>query len=82
MTTATDICTVTDYGNRADWLQARRKGLGSSDTAAIFGEGYSDQSALTVWQDKIYGDRAERDDDRLWIGTEIQPALCRIFTRK
>ena len=82
MNTAIEICTVTDYGNRADWLQARRNGLGSSDTAAIFGEGYADQSALTVWQNKVYGDHTEQDSDRLWIGTEIQPALCRIFTRK
>lgn len=78
---ATDICNVLMLDNRQDWLESRRRFIGSSDVAAIFGEGYADQSPISVWDSKVNGTRGDRDDERLWIGFELQPSLCRIFSR-
>lgn len=67
--------------DRADWLAARRQGLGSSDIAAILG--VSDYNTpLHVWHDK----RGEVDDDgndgpALW-GTLLEDVVAREWARR
>jgi putative phage-type endonuclease len=39
---------VVDYGNRADWLAARRSGIGASESAALFGLSPY-QSRFSLW---------------------------------
>ncbi len=41
--------------DRATWLAKRRKFIGASDTPAILGVGYKNQSAFAVWLDKVEG---------------------------
>jgi putative phage-type endonuclease len=43
----------TTYPSREQWLQARRRHIGSSDVPAILGHGYADQSPYSVWADKV-----------------------------
>lgn len=71
---------------RKDWLAERRNGIGASDSAGIFGLGYSGQNAWTVWQSKIDNPLIEPglsiEEERLQIGLDMEPSLIRIFERK
>lgn len=40
------------FDGRIPWLNGRRKYIGSSDAAAIFGHGYAGESISTVWAEK------------------------------
>ena len=67
----------TDYKTREDWLAARTTFIGASETAAVFGQGYANQSPLTVWASKVHPE-APTDDEtpiRLTIGTQMQPVI-------
>jgi putative phage-type endonuclease len=74
------------YENEADWREARRGYIGASDAAAIFGVGYKNQSALTVWYDKVHGtddkELSEALQERFFIGSAVEPAIRKIFRRK
>ena len=71
--------------DRTDWLEWRRTGIGASDVPALLG-----LSAWTtpwaLWADKIglldLDDTDGDTDDRKEFGTEIEPALARMFTRR
>lgn len=65
--------------NREDWLQARRRSIGASESAAIFGLGYASQSPLTVWASKVHGEENFQETQRMKIGKLIEPALRTIF---
>ena len=41
------------YSTREDWLQARRRSIGSSDSAVLWGCGYASQSLYALWCDKL-----------------------------
>jgi putative phage-type endonuclease len=84
MVTAAPIASYLPYPpvvctNREDWLQARRRSIGASESAAIFGLGYSSQSPLTVWASKVYGEDDFQETARMKIGKLIEPALRTIF---
>jgi len=68
--------------DRADWLTARRDGLGSSDVAAILGiSRYG--NALSVWHDKTGGLPLESDDSEpaLW-GRAFEETVAREWARR
>lgn len=66
---------------RDQWLAARQSFIGASESAAIFGVGYRDQSPLTVWESKVMPLTLDSEEDkRLRIGRLIEPALRSIFT--
>jgi putative phage-type endonuclease len=68
--------------DRADWLTARRSGLGSSDMAAILGiSAYG--NALSVWHDKTGGLPLEGDDSEpaLW-GRLLEETVAREWARR
>lgn len=70
-----------DYETRSAWLEARRSMIGASDTAAIFGVGYADSSAVTVWDAKVHPHRGD-DPKKLKmfrVGKLMEPALRSIF---
>ncbi|MDX3074585.1 lambda-exonuclease family protein [Streptomyces sp. MI02-7b] len=68
--------------DRADWLTARRQGLGSSDIAAILGISRFG-NALTVWHDKTGGLPLESDDTEpaLW-GRLNEETVAREWARR
>ncbi len=80
--TASLDCIVEDYDNRDDWLHARMSGIGASDTAGILGEGYEDQSIVTVWDSKKNEPR-EIDPvklKRFKVAKLLEPAMRSILT--
>lgn len=67
-------------GSRAEWLLERSKRIQATDVAAILGQGYTDQSALSVYQEKIAPNLSEdRDDEHLSAGLIFEPAICELF---
>lgn len=77
-------CLVDEHLTEAEWLESRRSLVGASDTAGIFGVGYADQSAVTVWDSKVNGPRAfdQAKVKRLNIGKLMEPALRAIFAQE
>ena len=57
-----------------EWLEARRKGLGGSDIAAIFGLSPW-TSALAIWNSKMSGDSAPANDAMEW-GHRLEGAVA------
>jgi putative phage-type endonuclease len=77
-------CLLDRYSSEAHWLEARRSLIGASDSAGIFGVGYFDQSAVTVWDSKINAPRAidQAKVRRLKVGKLMEPALRAIFAEE
>jgi len=66
------------YEDRLDWLAGRRRGLGSSDAAAILGANkYA--SGLDVWRDKVGLKEAEPDNRFTKAGRFLEPAIAEWF---
>ncbi len=81
MSTAT-LPACTDYLTRDAWLLARRNHIGSSDAAAILGEGYKSQSPLTIWMEKTGKAANELEGEWLECGQELQPAILRLASKR
>lgn len=68
---------------RAQWLEERRRGIGSSDVAAILGVAPASWGASphSVWLDKL-GWAAEREaaPEMAW-GSDVEPAILRYVAR-
>lgn len=76
-------CNVESHDSTPDWLAARRSMVGASESAALFGEGYANQSALTVWASKVHGDDGDAfEPKRLKIGKLMEPALRAILAEE
>lgn len=60
---------------RKEWLGERRRYIGSSDAAGIFGCGYANQTRYSVWMSKI--DSVEATEDREADLTEDELELMR-----
>lgn len=76
-------CEFREFKTREEWLEGRRQVIGASDTAGIFGVGYANQSPISVWDSKVNPPREdEEEDERLWIGSLMEPTLRAIFERK
>jgi putative phage-type endonuclease len=72
---------VADYMDREAWLAERRKGVGSSDIAAIVGcDQYKD--AFTVYLDKV-GELPEIEpNEQMVIGTLMEPVIAALYERR
>lgn len=78
---ATVIACTTDMP-RADWLELRRNGIGSSDAAAITGHGKW-SSPIGLYLDKTGALPLEEDEaDHLLIGRMLEPGVGQIFQHK
>lgn len=71
--------TVEKLANRKEWLQARLRGIGASDTAAILG--YSNfQSPFSIYADKVLEpDDNPSEDAILEWGRRLEPVVARKF---
>lgn len=71
---------------RREWLEARRRSIGSSDVAALVGLAPpSWGSPWSVWASKVGllpVDRDPHDDDRYEFGHEMEAVLARMFERR
>jgi len=78
-------CIVDEYADRDAWLIGRQSLIGASDTAGIFGVGYSDQSPITIYDSKVNPPREVADPvklKRFTVGKLMEPALRAIFTEE
>lgn len=67
--------------DRHEWLRQRQAVIGASDSAAILGCGYADQSPMTVWHSKI-ADEVIDDPKKaklFRVGKLMEPSLRLIF---
>lgn len=75
------IYTSTKDMTRAEWLEARRKGIGGSDASAIMGQNPW-ASPLTVYFDKV-GIAAEKtESEAMRQGTDCEEVVAARFTRE
>jgi putative phage-type endonuclease len=64
--------TDTRHMSRAEWLEARRYGIGGSDAGAIVGLNKY-KSAISVWADKTgKGQTEDNDNDAMRIGRDLE----------
>lgn len=66
--------------NTPEWLQARQKGIGASEAAAACGLSRW-ELPLEVWNRKVNGGETE-ENDAMWLGTQMEPIVAAMFTRK
>lgn len=66
--------------DRAQWLNARRRGVGGSDAAAILGV-HPYKSAYAVWADKM-GFGEERDSEAMRQGRDLEEYVAQRFTQE
>jgi putative phage-type endonuclease len=76
---------VEPWDCRREWLQARNRGIGASEVAAIFGCGYESASPVTVWAEKT-GQAAQEFDEatlkRLNRGKRLEPYIAMEFSEE
>ena len=68
--------------SRAEWLAARKAGIGGSDAAAIIGlNPFS--SPLTVWADKTSVDepQEESESEAIWLGNVLEDHVARRYAK-
>ncbi|WP_425618085.1 YqaJ viral recombinase family protein [Anatilimnocola sp. NA78] len=75
---------IIECKSREEWLSARRKRLQASDTAAILGHGYANQSPATIWESKVTDNDLDpiTQPKYLRIGKLMEPSLSLIFSEE
>ena len=70
---------VETYKNEAEWLGARRRGVGSSDIARLVFTG-----PHRVWHEKVFGyaEQFNGVDSLMQMGHDLEPVNAKIFTRE
>lgn len=74
--------TLIPVASREEWLADRVNYLGSSESPAVLGCGYSGENAHTVWLRKIGAIEEIEDNDRLLCGRLLQDGITRIIAHK
>ena len=70
------------HETRGEWLEARRSGIGASESPGIFGVGYAQQSPVTIWSSKTGGPEVEFDAaalKRMNRGKKMEPIIADEF---
>lgn len=66
------------YECRADWLKARKSGLGASDAPCVLGMGRF-HSAYSVATDKLTDAIDDDEDETAEWGRRLEPAIAQKF---
>lgn len=65
------------------WVEARKTGIGASESATLFGQGYAGSSAFKLYHEKLgLIPRDEFEAKFLRIGKLMEPILRRLFTEE
>lgn len=68
--------------DREAWLEARRRGIGGTDAAAILGHS-SFATAFDVWTEKVVGQLPPRPTtDPMWWGTALEATIARWYAEQ
>lgn len=65
----------------ADWLAARRRGIGASEMAGVLGIRSAYHSPFSLWWSKQKGWESPRSD-AMYIGTLLEPVIGQLFTER
>jgi putative phage-type endonuclease len=78
-------CLIETHETEAEWLEARKSGIGASEVASVFGCGYANTSPITVWAAKTGGPRMEFSDEqlrRMNRGKKLEPVIASEFAEE
>ena len=78
---AVNVLTPTIDTTRAAWLEARRRGIGGSDAAAIAGLNRW-RSPIMVWLEKTGQVEPEEPGEAAYWGTVLEDVVAREFTKR
>ena len=78
---AVNVSTPTIDMTRAEWLEARRKGIGGSDAAAIAGLNRW-RSPIMVWLEKTGQVEPKEPGEAAYWGTVLEDVVAREFTKR
>jgi putative phage-type endonuclease len=70
-----------EFQSESDWIEGRKMGLGASESAILFGQGYAGSSSFKLYSEKL--GLIPKDDFEakfLRIGKLMEPVLRRLFT--
>jgi hypothetical protein len=71
------------FVSESDWVEARKLGIGASESATLFGQGYIGSSAYRLYSEKLgLIPRDAMDAKFLRIGKLMEPILRRLFTEE
>lgn len=72
------------FSCKSDWLKARKAFLMASDSRAILGQGFANESRMGVFQDKITPEIKEEpeDNEALEVGLMLEPVAAEVFERR
>lgn len=69
------------YPDRSEWLAGRRQGIGASDSAILFNQGYAGTSPYSLFVEKSSDTVVDENDEVfLHIGSLMEPALRAVFS--
>ena len=69
-----------EFDTEKDRVEARRHSVGASESPALFGLGYEDQTPLSIYAEKVAGRNGEKTGENLLVGTVMEPSLRQLFT--
>ncbi|AEN79901.1 RecE-like exonuclease [Mycobacterium phage Raymond7] len=70
-----------EYNTREEWLELRRRGIGSSDCSAVLGMGKYG-SPFSVWADKTGRSRPVDETEAMMWGTLLEPVIRAELARR
>lgn len=74
---------ATDYGSLDPWLAGRKFGIGASDSAGLFNEGYANQSPVSIAIDKLgLAETPREETEALEIGSAMQPGILALAQKR
>lgn len=71
------------FSTKTDWLNARKAFLMASDSRAILGQGYSNESRMGVFQDKISPEiPPEIENESFDVGLLLEPVMAELLEKR
>ncbi len=68
------------YKSEADWVEARKTGIGASESAILFGQGYAGSSPYKLYCDKLGLIETDKEELKfIRIGKMMEPVLRGLF---
>ncbi len=68
-----------DKQSGTDWLEDRRKGIGSSDAAAILGRDKYGKTIVDIWNEKVNGTKPEVNEFITKKGHRLEPRIRTLY---
>ena len=78
-----DAASLESYSTEEEWIEARKNGIGASESAILFGQGYAGSSPYKMYCEKLgLIPRDDMEQKSLRIGKLMEPVLRRLCTEE